>query len=219
MEKIKSRSLYFTKVSVPWNLLLATIKFILGIMSFSFFLIIGGLYNLGISIAKYFALEGNRIIDLESSENIINRKQRQYYNLIGIIIFISSIIFILYSVRLFFINGTNLKYTKIRALIIATVTFVEIIFAIRGIVIARKIKEPIVEAIKLTNLSTSLVSLVVTQSAILSFTHKQNLNIYNGVLGFLMGSLSLLIGMYMIIRDPNTESFWIKIRNKLIKGV
>ncbi|OMD55328.1 hypothetical protein BSK51_04570 [Paenibacillus odorifer] len=76
----------------------------------------------------------------------------------------------------------NQTYSMHVALAITCMTFVEIVMAVHGaIVMMRKGKAPAVSAIKLSNLAASLISLVLTQTAILSFTHQGDMSYYNGL--------------------------------------
>jgi hypothetical protein len=61
-----------------------------------------------------------------------------------------------------------MKYSDIVAIAIAAFTFTEIGVSVHGIVTTRKNREPIMEAVKLTNFSTSLISLVLTEAALMS---------------------------------------------------
>lgn len=86
------------------------------------------------------------------------------------------------------------------ALLIATVTFTDITIATIGIVKAKKKNDLETEMIKYTNLATALISLSLTQSAILSFTNEnQDMSMWNGIGGIVMGSLACIIGVYMIV--------------------
>lgn len=95
------------------------------------------------------------------------------------------------------------------ALAIATFTFTEIGLNIRGVIVERKNHAPLIHAIKMINLSSSLICLVLTQTAILSFasdlpTHAKE----NGLMGIIMGGVATLIGIYMILQITAIEHNW-----------
>lgn len=93
-------------------------------------------------------------------------------------------------------------------------TFVEISMAVHGsIVTMRKGKAPAVSAIKLSNLAASLISLVLTQTAILSFTHQGDMSYNNGLAGLIFGGLALHI--HRVLNGKHYPS----IRRKLSKTV
>lgn len=62
----------------------------------------------------------------------------------------------------------------------------------------------LIHVIKMINLSSSLIAIVLTQTALLSFTNKEadslEISKANGVIGILMGTVATLIGIYMIYR-------------------
>ena len=56
----------------------------------------------------------------------------------------------------------------------------------------------------MTNLATAVISLQLTQTAILSFTNVgTDLSYYNGIGGIIFGSVSLLISVIIIIEIKN----------------
>lgn len=89
---------------------------------------------------------------------------------------------------------------------IATLAFYNITIAIIGIVKAKKDKNLTMETIKLTNLASSLISMSLTQTAILSFTTIEDMFRYNGIGGIFFGILSMIIGIYMIIYTIKVKS-------------
>lgn len=123
----------------------------------------------------------------------------QKYIKTGILILIASILFINYSIAVLKLQ-MNSSYHMYVALLIATVTFTDITIATIGIVKAKKKNDLETEMIKYTNLATALISLSLTQSAILSFTNEnQDMSMWNGIGGIVMGSLACIIGVYMIV--------------------
>ena len=64
-------------------------------------------------------------------------------------------------------------------------------------------------ALKMANLATSLIALVLTQTALLSFTHEgmadYDPSMANGLMGMFMGVVSSFIGGYMLVRLKKIE--------------
>jgi len=54
---------------------------------------------------------------------------------------------------------------------------------------------------KLINLVSSFIALVLTQTALLSFSHTGDTSVYNGISGLIFGSLSIIVGVYMIVHS------------------
>ena len=188
----RSRQLHITGVAGAGNSLLALGKLIIGLASFSIFLCLNSLYMLGMIVARYLALYG-----LLQSNDI--RQQYIIYKRCGWIVLVGSTIYVIYSIVMYF-SAESGEYSMYAGIAIAAFTFVEIGLSIRGTFIERNNKQPLVQAIKLVNLATSLISLTLTQIAILSFTDKSIDPIWNSVGGIFFGACAGLIGVFMIAR-------------------
>jgi divalent metal cation (Fe/Co/Zn/Cd) transporter len=190
------RSLNITGVAATASTFIAVGKLIIGILSLSLFTCANAFYSFGMIIAKSIALTGIRKARDE-------KEQYQYYLWSGVVLIVSSLIYIMYSIRLFFSPITNYYHMYV-AIGIAAVTFTEIGINIRGVMITKQNHTLLVHAIKMINLSGSFISLVLTQTALLSFT-KQKADLLevskaNGIIGLLTGGVATLIGVYMIYR-------------------
>jgi hypothetical protein len=180
----------FAKLSVLCNTALALGKIGMGVYSLSVFLCINGLYTLGLALARIISLRG-----------YYKQEEHRAYFYTGITILVSALLYMLYCVKLLTDGQNNIQYTEIVALAIATVTFTEIGIAVHGVITARRSKKPFVEALKLTNFVSSLISLVLTQTAIMSFTYSGtgSITFYCGVSGIVFSALSTLTGLGMIL--------------------
>lgn len=182
-----------TKTSVLSNTVAAIIKIYVGIISFSFFFCISALYSLIIAYAKYNALAGISTKD--------EKEQNKHYFSIGLTILTSGIIYIIYSTRMF-TGVTIFPQLSIEiAITIAAYTFLGLILNIRSYIISRKIKNLISQAIRLTNLSSSFICLVLTQISIMSVAYQGDASLANGLSGIVFGSLVILIGIFMITKS------------------
>lgn len=93
------------------------------------------------------------------------------------------------------------SYNKIVGITIAAFTFFELGLNIRGIIIERKNKIPLFHALKMINLAFACICLVLTQTALLSFGQiGKEYSMWNGVMGILMGSLAVMLGIMMMQR-------------------
>ena len=184
-------TLHFAKISIGTHAVLAVGKLVLAIFSFSIFMCINAFYNVGIALAKYFFHVG-------FDEKKCLRDQKDYYRIIGIIILISSLIFTIYSIRMF-TGGSSFVYPIEIGIAIAAFTFVEIAFNIKGLLTFRNPNNLMLQANRLTGLASSLICIVLTQTALMSFAHNGDPSIANGVAGIFFGSGAALIGVYMII--------------------
>lgn len=199
--KRKERWIYFAKVSVYINSILSLGKLLIGIYTLSAFMCVNAFYNAGMAIVKFIVVKGhneaNRIPG-DSYSNGYVRIEYTYYRRVGITLAITSTIYIIYCIRLFF-YCSNAYYPMALSIAIAAFTFVEIGASIYGVVITRGEKEPVIRALKLSNVSASMISLVLTQTAILSFTKRGDNSVANGLAGLIFGGIAVCIGIYMII--------------------
>lgn len=162
-------------------------KVILAIVSHSIGLAISSLYNFIISLSK---------VNVFSKRKVSTYKK---YAQVGGIILLASVLYINYSIA---VKNLHIRshYHMYVALLIATVTFTDIVIAIIGIIKSKKNRDVNTEMLKFVNLCTALISLTLTQSSILSFTMPdEDMSMWNGMCGICFGCVSALIGIYMII--------------------
>lgn len=191
-----SRSLHITGAAMAGGIFIAIGKLVMGILSLSLFACVNAFYSFGMAGARGIALAGIKKAGA-------SKEQYHYYLWSGIVLIVSSLLYILYSIRLFSSPITNFYHMN-AAIGIATVTFLEMGLNIRGVIITRQNHTLLVHAIKMINLSASLISMVLTQTALLSFTLQgtdlQKISKANGTIGILMGLAATGIGLYMIFR-------------------
>lgn len=187
-----SRTIHFTGVSVAGNMVLALFKILSGFLSQSVFTCINGFYTMGMVAARGCALAG-----VMREDRI--PEQYRYYRRAGMVLIFASCCYIAYSVQMY-LHPVYTVYHPYAAMGIATVTFVEIGLNLRGILIFRKSRTPLLHAIKIINLASSLISLVLTQAAILSFADEVQDPSVNGIMGTVAGGCALLLGIYMLCR-------------------
>lgn len=193
-----SRTLHITGISGMGNIILGSGKIFSGILALSMAACINGCYTLGMVIARYCALAGA----VGAKDKKI---QYRHCRWAGIILIAASLLYIAYSVKLYFWPVYTV-YHEYTAIAIAAFTFTEIGINLRGVFVFRKSNSPLLEAIKIINLSASLISLVLTQEAIFSFSGEFHNMSNNGILGALMGGCAVLLGIYMLLRIRRLEN-------------
>ena len=133
------------------------------------------------------------------------KKQYSYYRWSGMILIAASLLYLIYSAWSYF-HPKEVSYHMYIALAIATFTFTEIGVNLYGMIANRKNRTPLLHAIKTINLAASLISLVLTQSAILAFAdgggHDPSVN---ALMGLLSGTCAVLLGLYMLWRIGKLE--------------
>lgn len=194
--KSKSHAMKITGAACMGNFLVGIGKLGMGVISFSFFTCVSAFYTFGMVIAKACALGG--LVKGKSSE-----EQYHYYKLSGMILIVTSVLYVVYSTRLLWHPMVS-HYDKYVGLGIATFAFTELGLNIRGVIVERHNHTLLFHAIRMINLASSLICLVLTQTAILSFTHDSmpdyDPSISNGLMGILMGTGATLIGCAMLWR-------------------
>ena len=185
----RERIIFMSNVSIISNCLIALGKLALGIYNNSIFLCCNALYNFGMAFAKIVVLYHYKN---DNQENVCD-----CYKQVGMILICTALTYIFYSFRLF-ISHEITNYSMFSGITIATVTFFEIGFAIYGILTNTKEQAPIVKSIKTINLCSSLISLVLTQTALLSFNSAVEASQYNGILALIFGSSVIFLGIYMV---------------------
>ena len=178
--KNKSWSMHIIGASCMGNLFVGMGKLVMGVLSLSFFTCVSAFYTFGMVVAKLCLFKG--LIRENAQE-----KQCRYYKLSGMILIVASVLYVIYSTRLLWHPMVS-HYDKYIGL---------------GIV-ERHNHTLLFRAIRMINLASSLIRLVLTQTAILSFTHDTMPDyapsVSNGLMEILMGTAATLIGCIMLWR-------------------
>lgn len=182
------RKLHF--VSVGKDGIMVFVKLVMSIVSFSFFMFANMLFSCGIGIARYTAL---------MMQGKDRDGQLRLYAKVALILIFSGICYVAYSVRLFF-GGSAGQYGMVMALMIACYTFVEFGIQIRELIKLRKEQNLEAEALRLISFSGILVSFVLTQTAIMSFSESGEHNFSDGLAGVVFGGLVVLVGLFALFR-------------------
>ena len=198
-----SRILYFAGASILINIAIGLGKIIMGIYNHSFLFFVSGFYNLSLGFAKVVAVKGyaeskGKAIFPFTLQADKKHKEYRYYQLVGVILLLASFAYTIGSIGVLVGEHNNVHYSLIMVVEIGIITVIEIIVALQGVFARRREKEPILEAIKLTSLISSLIGLVLVQTAILNHAGGKTI-IYFDYVGIFLGVVSFFIGVYMII--------------------
>lgn len=194
---IASRTLHLAGLTGLGSIVLGLGKIVSGLLSMSVFVFVNGCYTLGMVLARYCALAG-------AMRSNSAQEQGRYCRWSGIILIGSSLLYVAYSIQTYF-HPKVVSYHEYIALAIAAFTFTEIGLNLRGMLMFRKNHSPVLHAIKTIHLAASLISLVLTQTAILAFADEERNPSADGILGALMGACAALLGVYMLRRIHRME--------------
>jgi len=179
------------KGSILWTWIIGVAKLVLGAVSLSPFIVVNGLYGLGMGVARFFCLATD-----EERRSLTSQYRR--FRWIGLVATIASLMYVGYALRLFFSPETTV-YSSIVALGIATVVFIELGMAIYQTISRRHDPSPLVSAAKLTSLASSLTAVALVQVVIRQIADTENANnAADGWGGMFCGGLATLVGLFMI---------------------
>lgn len=171
------------------------VKLGMSFASASFFMFANALFTCGIGLARYVALK------MQGKETA---EQLRLYRRVSVILSISGLCYVGYSVRLFF-GGSAGQYSEVMALAIAAYTFVEFGIQIHDLIKLRKQHDLEAKALRLVSLCGILVSFVLTQTAIMSFSEPGEHNFSDGLAGVVFGGLVVIVGVISLLLHRKKE--------------
>lgn len=197
----KTRNHKMSLVAMTLNFSVAVFKILAAFYISSYFLIVSSIYSVGIGLTKRIFFRGV----MRAKENPY--KEKKYVLLMYGMLFLSSIVYIIYMIRLFSINEEPFNYGRFISLIIVLVSLIEIISAIIGLVKSTNLKDTLLTALKTVMLASALISVVVAQSAFLTYISNfgTEFRISNPVLGLVMGSIAAIIALVMFVKSTKTK--------------
>ena len=185
----QDRTLFNTRFSIFFNLVLAVGKISISFFT-SMFFIGAGIVNIFIMLAK---LECYRCI-----KNPQRQILKNFNNIVGTLLILAGLEYGLYMGRLLYSDVSVMQYNEILGIVIALVAFIEIGVAINGIFKAYG-KGHYLKNIKLINLSSALTAIALTEMALMSFAAEMDTRIIDGMFGVLVGVIIIFIGSYVIV--------------------
>ncbi len=144
--------------------------------------------------------------------------------LIAVFLFIASVFYIVFMVRMFFIERKLKDNGMIYVLLLAFISFVELGFAVAGL-LRIKNKGHYYRNIKIINFCVALIAILTTQMSILNMQSETNtVNIANAYSGIGVGCFIAFCGVYILFapqisiigREQNVFELFEKDKNKLI---
>lgn len=185
----------WVKFSILTHTVFAIMKILTSVVSFSAFLFIHSFYNIMIVRAKSLVFNTHKDKSPQSLD------AEKVYQIIGYSIIAISFIFTMYCVRLFHPSYNMIVYPKFVGILVALFTVFELIISFSGIVTARMERDILAEALKFINMTSSLISIHLTQLTLVSFTNADHrISLYIGISGYIIGLVILGMGIFMIKR-------------------
>lgn len=198
------RTYVFAILSSIFNVLLAIGKGTIGIITSSYWLIAFSIYYVILSISKMELISGRR--NIKKKNQCINELRLEWkaYRLCGILLLVLTIA-LQGIVVLITKKGKGFHYDGILIYVVALYDFVCLISSIIYIIKNSKKHTPIIVAIKVLSLTTSLVAMLSLQTAMFAaFGTKKEIssqNMMNMATGIGVCLIVFAISMYMIINS------------------
>lgn len=199
MKDTGRRTIYLAAMAIPGHLLMAGSKTLVLLFSFSAFMTANILFTFGLAVIKVLVVAADRRAVRRGITTAIPRA----YRTTGLLVLILSIAYVVSCLPLALGHNTSDRYDENVAIAIAAIAFTELGFSVHGLLASRRNDDVLMEAIKLSNLASSLVLIVLAQTALLSMSAAttEDPSRYNGVCGVALGTLAALIGAYMLTRS------------------
>lgn len=192
-------------VTMTVNFVMAGAKIFFGIFSAFWFICVSGAYSLCVGLCKRIYFVGRARSDGETFREI------KYYRAIGVVLMLAAVCYIGYMIQYVMFPSDLRRYGAITSIVIVAVSVCEVIFAIIGVVRARKDKDLLMEGLKFVNLVSSTVAVVTAEAVTLVFLSdiglagSVNAALVNAVFGLFLGVVSLGIGIYLFVKSHNVK--------------
>lgn len=185
----EEKTIFSTRISIFTNAIFAIGKFLISFFNGIFF-VIAGIINLFIMIAKLECYLGEKYPDKKSF------KYRN--NMIGMFLVFAGLEYGIYMARLIFTDVKVMDYDMFLGIMVATISFIELGFAIKGLFNAYG-KGHYYRNIKLINFCSALTAMCLTEIAITSFASQTDTRIIDGIFGISVAFIIILIAVYIFI--------------------
>lgn len=184
----EQKTIYKTIIGLCVSAVLACGKIVIGLFT-DYNLISIAVYTFGILLSKLECVLGVKT-------KYLTFKQRNI--LISFFLFVSSILYIGFMCRMFFIERQIKSQSMMFVLLLAFISFVELGFAIGGLIRTKK-KGHYYRNIKIINFCVAMIAILTTQMSILNMMSTTGIvNIANAITGIGVGVFIALCAIYIL---------------------
>lgn len=210
----EQKIIYKTVLSLCFSTAFASVKLVIGLFT-DYNMISIALYTFGILLAKLECVLGAK-----SKKRTFGQRNA----MIAGFLFLSSVFYIGFMCRMFFIERRLKSNALIFVLVIAFISFMELGFAIVGLV-RTKNKQHLYRNIKIINLCIAFIAILTTQMSILNYMSETDVvSIANAYTGIGVGVFIALCALYILLtpkisvigREHNTFRLINPLENKSI---
>lgn len=199
------RTVAFSALSFVINIGFAVFNAVLGVITLSYWYAIFACYYIFLSVLRGVILVGSYQAKKRAAgdETVYSVYKLKLYRMCGIFLLILELA-LAAAVSLMILSTRPTEYSEIMAITSAAYTFYKIIFAIVNVFKVRRMQDPMLQCfrnINLTDAAVSLLTLQVTLVAVFSAERTEMMNILNAVTGFIVCTLTVVMGILMIVRS------------------
>lgn len=184
----EQRTVLHTVIGLCFSTVFACGKFILGLFS-DYNLCIIAVYTIALLLSKLECVLGVKSQKLSFKTRNI---------LLSCFLLLSSIVYIAFMCRMFFIDRKVKEYGLNYVVIVAFISFAELGFAIAGI-LRTKNKSHFYRAVKIINFCIGLIAILTTQITILDFCAESGADFFNACTGVGVGCTIAILAVYILV--------------------
>lgn len=202
MQNSRDRTAAMTMASFAMNALIGIGKLVLGVYLLSVWFMTTAVYYLILGTARGLILK--RFEALKQIEDSPERYELEFaaYKKSGVFLCLLGLSYLLVCLRMYMV-GDAAVFGGHTVFLIALVAFTKLVVAIRGTVVNRHLRDPIVSALKIINFTDAMVSIVVTQYTLLVMTESDHAMRSSALLGMGCSLLFVCIGIFMLCKKKN----------------
>ncbi|MFT8593465.1 MAG: hypothetical protein ABF747_07650 [Bifidobacterium sp.] len=188
---------------------MASVKFGLGIFTQSVLFIVSAVYYLVLCLSRFVIVyRHQKIRQLTDAVLRLNRETSVYHRT-GLFLSCIGLSYAAFSVTLIFVGSTG-KYSDIVAITVATITFIKIGIAARGLILSRRERNPMDSAVRFLAFTDAMLSIVVMQNVLLVSQGISEAGRSSGIFGIVLGVCVVVAGLVMFFRRTSKTTFQAK---------
>lgn len=190
------RTIMLSACAIPGHLAMGAAKAVLLVQDFSAFLTANVLFTLGQAVVKIWVVRAARADPTGRGE-----PSRRAYRSAAILLLCLSVAYLVSCLPMALGAEQSASYGRSEAIAIAAISFLELGLSVVGLFSSRRRGDLLMETVKLTSLAASMILMVLTQTAVLSFAEAGiDHSRVNGRWGAGVGAASTLIALGMLWR-------------------
>ncbi|KQN99856.1 hypothetical protein [Paenibacillus sp. Leaf72] len=199
LRNAQDRTAIVNTASLVLNIFIGIGKLVLGLYLLSGWFITNALYYLILCAAKGQALHMYAVAKkIESPEQKYDL-EFSVYKRSGFFLCLLGVSYMLVCLRMYLARDVFI-FDGFIVYLVATIAFTKLAVAIYGNIVYRQLKNPIISTLKMFNFIDAMVSIVVTQTTLLTMQASPYAISVSALFGMACSALFFLIGIYMLYK-------------------